>query len=361
MRIFNILILLAICTSESFAAIKIKTIEYKSGDAVLEGYLAWDDAIKGKVPGVMVIHEWWGNDDYSRKRARDVAALGYVGFAIDMYSKGKTTNDAQQADAWAGAVRKDPKKMQALLQAALDTLKAQTQVDPNRVAAIGYCFGGSMALNMARLGMDVDGVVSFHGDLSRPPVDKDHPIKARLLVAHGGDDTFVPPQQVEQFKQEMTAAGADFQIIVYPGAVHSFTNPAADQHNIPGVKYDAKADTRSWQDLVMFLGKVFGPEQSGAAAPAPNAPEHGEYRLEGEVAKPGRYSLTNAKITLRQAYISAGGQFPKAGKQMVFILTRMDGSGGATTHRVLVTDVLSGRCSDIPLASGDVITVQNSS
>jgi dienelactone hydrolase len=243
----------------TLAAVRTKTIEYKVGDQTHEGFLAWDDAKPAaKNPGVIVIHEWWGNDDYSRARARQLAELGYVGFAIDMFGKGKSTSDAKQAEAWATAVKKDPDKAEALLKAGLDTLKAQPQVDALRIAAIGYCFGGGMVLNMARWGMDVDGVVSFHGDLSNAAPHKNvKKITQKILVCHGAADSFVPQEQLEEFLREMAKAGADVQVEVYQGAQHSFTNPGVDKHGLQGAKYNEAADRKSWEDMKTFLRRVF--------------------------------------------------------------------------------------------------------
>jgi dienelactone hydrolase len=253
--------LLALCiTTTALAAVQTKTVAYKVGDQTHEGFLAWDDAQDVQKPAVIVIHEWWGNDDYSRLRARQLAELGYVGFAIDMYGKGRTTQDPQQAAAWSGEVKKDPDKAQAVLKAALDTLVHQPQVDARRIAAIGYCFGGSMALNMARWGMGVNGVVSFHGDLSNAAPQKNaKKIDAKILVAHGGADAFVPQEQLDEFLREMAKAGADVQVEVYPDAQHSFTNPEADKHGMRGVKYNQAADRKSWEDMKAFLRKVFQP------------------------------------------------------------------------------------------------------
>src|SRR5688500_19525589 len=186
MRSIAIALLALFCTSPSLAALQTKTIEYKVGDQTYEGFLAWDDAQDVQKPGVIVIHEWWGNDDYSRSRARQLAELGYVGFAIDLFGRGKTTQDPKQAGEWAGAVRGNPEKARPLLEAALKTLKEQPQVDPSRTAAIGYCFGGTMALNMARWGMDVGGVGGVHGDLAHPnPQQNAAKVNGKVRVAHG--------------------------------------------------------------------------------------------------------------------------------------------------------------------------------
>jgi dienelactone hydrolase len=258
MRLLAAALLTLALTSTALAAIQTKSIEYQAGDATLRGFLAWDDAQDVQKPAVIVIHEWWGNDDYSHNRARQLAELGYVGFAIDMYGDGKTTQDPKQASQWATELRKNPGLARQRLQAALDTLKQQPQVDTNHVAAIGYCFGGTMALNMARWGMGLDGVVAFHANLSNPHAQKNvEKIGTKILVAHGGSDDFVPQEQLNAFMQEMAKAGADFDVKIYPGAKHSFTNPEADKHGIEGVKYDAEADRKSWEDMKIFLSEVF--------------------------------------------------------------------------------------------------------
>src|SRR5687768_9574496 len=200
MRISPAALLTTLITAQAFAAIQTKPIEYKAGDVTLKGVLAWDDAVQGKRPGVIVVHEWWGNNDYPQRRARQLAEMGYVGFAVDMFGDGKTTRDPKQAGEWATAVAQDRGTLEARVRAALDTLKAQPQVDPARVAAIGYCFGGGVALEMARLGMDLAGVVSFHGTLAtRNPASKGQ-VKSRVLVLTGDADDFVPKSQVDAFK-----------------------------------------------------------------------------------------------------------------------------------------------------------------
>lgn len=238
-------------------AIQTRTVEYTHGDVVLEGYLAWDDSTDAKRPAVIVVHEWWGNNDYSRTRAEQLAQLGYVGFAIDMYGKGKTTTDAKQAAEWATAIRSDGKTEQARLKAGLETLKAQPQVDPDKIAAIGYCFGGSCALTMARNNMPVLGVVSFHGALAGGNTENPEPIKPKILVCHGADDEFEPQEQILRFMDEMRKAKADWQMIWYGNAVHSFTNPNADKAGIPGVSYNREADVRSWEAMKNFLADLF--------------------------------------------------------------------------------------------------------
>src|ERR1700733_10550016 len=205
------------CGSSAMAAIKTKVIDYTQGQTVLEGYLAWDDSIDAKRPAVLVVHEWWGNNDYPHRRAEQLAELGYVGFAIDMYGKGNTTDDPKQAQAWDTAVLQNPTTEQARIQAALETLAKVPQADMTKLAAIGYCFGGHIVLDMARNHVPVAGVVAFHGDLSNPHPEQTHDVSAKILVLTGAADAFVPPSAVQAFKDEMTKASADFKVIEYPG------------------------------------------------------------------------------------------------------------------------------------------------
>lgn len=243
------------------AEVKGKEISYQSGDTTMKGYLAWDDSSKEKRPGVLVVHEWWGHNDYARKRAEMLAELGYVALAVDMYGDGKTADHPKDAGAFAGAVMKDMETGEARFRAALDYLKAQAQVDGENVAAIGYCFGGAVVLHMARIGMDLDAVASFHGNLSPKVEAKEGQVKARILVCHGEADSFIPEEQVAAFQQEMNDAGAAFQFEVYPDAVHGFTNPGAtalgEKFGI-NLAYQKEADQQSWASLQALLKEVFG-------------------------------------------------------------------------------------------------------
>jgi dienelactone hydrolase len=250
------LAILLCAASNGWSAIKTQVIEYKQGDTVLEGYLAYDDSSTAKRPGVIVIPEWWGNNDYSHHRAEMLAQLGYVGFAIDMYGKGKVTTQAPQATEWSTQVKSDMKNAMARAQLGLDTLKAQPMVDTSKLAAIGYCFGGGMALSMARNNMPLLGVVSFHGDLS-PLATPSTSITPKILVCHGADDTFVPEQAVTAFMDEMRKAHADWELIQYNGAVHAFSNPDAGKFGVNGLAYNKEADQRSWQRMQDFLKEIF--------------------------------------------------------------------------------------------------------
>jgi dienelactone hydrolase len=246
-----------------YAAQKIKgePVEYTVGSTVLKGYLAYDENIKGKRPGVLVVHEWWGHNEYARKRARMLAKLGYTALAVDMYGDGKQAMHPDDAGKFSSEVMKhfnEDGKVRFL--AAEEFLKQQPTVDPVNIAAIGYCFGGGVVLNMARQGVDLKGVASFHGSLAAVKPAEAGAIKAKIRVYHGGDDKFTTPEAIEAFKKEMTDAKADFKFISYPGAVHSFTNPDATKlgkkYKLP-LAYNAKADKESWADMTMFLKELF--------------------------------------------------------------------------------------------------------
>jgi len=239
------------------AAMKTEAVEYKHGDAVMEGYLAYDDAVEGKRPGVAVVHEWWGISPYVKKRAEQLARMGYVAFALDMYGKGKVTQDPKVATEWSAPFKNDRSFGRARAAAGLTVLKNHKLVDARRIAAIGYCFGGTSVLEMARGGADLAGVASFHGGLDAPDPAKPGAVKAKVLVLAGGDDPFVPPAQVTAFEEEMRKAGADWQVHLYGGAAHSFTNPEADGYGLKGASYNEKADRRSWEAMKAFFAEIF--------------------------------------------------------------------------------------------------------
>ncbi len=241
------------------AAIHTETVEYKDGDVTLKGYLAYDDALAGQRPGILIVHEWWGLNDYAKDRARQLAALGYVAFAVDMYGDGFVTTAAEEAGKRAGQFKDHRAAGRQRILAGLATLRQQARVDTRRIAAIGYCFGGTTVLELARSGADVAGVVSFHGGLATPMPAKDGDIKAKVLVCHGADDPFEPAEVLAAFHQEMRDAGADWQMIYYGAAVHSFTNPDAGKAGFPAtaVAYHEKAATRSWADMLQFFAEIF--------------------------------------------------------------------------------------------------------
>jgi dienelactone hydrolase len=241
------------------AAVHTQLVEYAQGDAVLEGYLAYDDAIKGVRPGVLVVHEWWGINEYARKRTEQLAQLGYVAFAADIYGKGNRAKTPQEAMALTGRYLggSDRNLVRARVNAGLDALKKNPLVDPKRVAAIGYCFGGTAVLELARSGADLAGVVSFHGGLSTPnPADAKN-IRCKVLVLTGADDPYAKPEQVMAFEDEMRAAGVDWYLISYANAVHAFTNPESGTDTSKGVAYNEKADRRSWEAMKSFFGEIF--------------------------------------------------------------------------------------------------------
>lgn len=239
------------------AAIVTQPVEYRQGDAVLEGYLAYDDAQPGKRPGVLVVHEWWGLNDYAKQRAQQLAGMGYVALAADMYGKGKVTQDPKQAAQWAGEVRGNQALLRARAQAGFDALLKQANVDPQRVAAIGFCFGGTTVLELAYSGAVLAGIVSFHGGITVPQAGEQGQIKAKILVLHGADDPTVKPDTITAFQAAMREGGVDWQMVYYGGAVHTFTNPAAGNDKSRGSAYDEKAAARSWKHMQDFFAEIF--------------------------------------------------------------------------------------------------------
>lgn len=260
MRTSVLLMAITMLTAAANAEIKTKAIEYAHGDVKLEGYLAWDDAKKSPQPAVILVHEWWGLTDHMKNLTRQVAAMGYVAFAIDMYGKGVVTDKTEEAGKLATPFQ-DPALRRARAKAGYDVLLRQEQVDPANVAAIGFCFGGTTVLHMAYSGLDLKGVVSFHGSL-QPPLEADYgKIKAKILVLHGADDPLVPNESIHDFQEGVRKAKADWQMMYYGGAVHSFTNPGADKVGIPGVKYDERTDKRSRAAMQQFFREIFSAEK----------------------------------------------------------------------------------------------------
>lgn len=252
-------VVLGMAIAPLHAAVVGKEVSYQAGDTVMKGYLAYDDSVTGKRPGILVVHEWWGHNSYARKRAEMLAELGYTALALDMYGDGRTADHPDNAGKFATAVRQDQDMMQARFNAARRYLNSQETVDPKQNAAVGYCFGGSVVLSMARTGTDLDGVVSFHGSLGGLPPIADK-VTAKVLVANGADDTFVSKDSIVLFNEDMETAGVDFEFINYPGAKHSFTNPGAnafgEKFELP-LEYNAEADKASWQKMQEFLDSIF--------------------------------------------------------------------------------------------------------
>lgn len=253
--------LLLMTTGTAEARLVTRTVDYRQGDTTLEGYLAYDDSVSGRRPGILVVHEWTGLGPYVRKRVEQLARLGYVAFGADIYGKGIRPATQEAAAREAGKYKGDRPLLRARVRAGLDELIKQPQVDPKNLAAIGYCFGGTAVLELARSGADIKGVVSFHGGLDTPTPGDARNIKARVLAMQGADDPFVPPAQRAAFMDEMRGGGVDWQFITYGGAVHSFTNPDAGNDNSKGAAYNAKADQRSWGAMRLFFDELFGSEK----------------------------------------------------------------------------------------------------
>ncbi len=238
--------------------IKEDSVTYNLNGKNYIGFIYYNSNKEGKRPAILVVHEWWGLTDYPRSRARQLAELGYIAMAVDMYGDGKIGNDPKTAQDLATPFYKDPTLAKIRLDAAINKLKTYSQTDTSKMAAIGYCYGGYIVLNAAKLGAKLNGVVSFHGDLSGVPVNKDS-LKAKILICHGEADQFVNPE-VAAFKKSMDSAGVDYTFKSYPNATHAFTNPAATekgkQFNMP-IKYNAAADSASWNDMKDFFKKIF--------------------------------------------------------------------------------------------------------
>jgi dienelactone hydrolase len=239
--------------------IKEMNISYAGDSIAMNGFVAYDTSIDTKRPAILIIPEWWGLNEYPKMRARELAKLGYIAMAMDMYGNGRTTDSPSTAGKLAMPFYTNPQKAKARIDAALVALKSYMQTDTGKIAAIGYCFGGGMVLNAARLGEPFKGVVSFHGSLVGTPANKDL-LKAKVLVCHGADDPFVKKEEVDKFKKQMDSIQADYTFKAYPGAVHAFTNPKATEvgkkWNIP-IAYNAAADSASWNDMKAFFDRIF--------------------------------------------------------------------------------------------------------
>jgi dienelactone hydrolase len=244
------------CSTAS-AAIKTETVNYKVGDKTFKGVLAYDDAVQGKRPGILVVHEFWGLNEYARKRAEQLAGMGYVAFACDMYGDGKVADHPKDASAMAGEVRKSQKEWLARANAGLKVLRDNARVDGNKLAVIGYCFGGSTALTLANSGADIKAAVSFHGALPVPTETEAKGVKAKILICHGSADPLIPEDTIQKMRSVYDKAGTDYAMIFFGGAVHSFTVPEADTKKMKGVGYNAAADRRSWAAMQALFSEVF--------------------------------------------------------------------------------------------------------
>lgn len=239
--------------------IKEETVSYTVNGVVYKGFIAYDSNIKGKRPAVLVVPEWWGMTDYIKMRVRKLAELGYIAMAADVFGGGKIAANPTEAQQFTGPMYKDPTLAKSLMDGAANKLKEYSQTDPANLAAMGYCFGGFVALNYAKLGADLKGVVSFHGGMGGAPVDKKL-LKAKVLVCQGGSDKFVSQKDVDTFKHQLDSIGVDNTVKVYANATHAFTNPDATatgkKFNMP-IEYNPQADKDSWNDMKMFFGKIF--------------------------------------------------------------------------------------------------------
>ena len=241
--------------------IRAETVTYSGGGRTLKGYIAWDAAQAGPRPGIVVFGEWWGLNEYVKRRARELAALGYVALAADVYGDGRLAADAAEAGQLMNGLFADMAATSDRVKAAVDTVAKQPSVDGTRLGAMGYCLGGALSLHAARLGLPLKGVASFHGSLGRTHPAKPGDVKASVLVCHGADDKFISAEELAGFKDEMRELGVDLKFVSYPGALHGFTNPEAtrngEKFGLP-LKYDAATDQQSWGEMVAFWKRVFG-------------------------------------------------------------------------------------------------------
>lgn len=253
-------ILCSLCLTVSWASnaeVVSKTIDYRDGDAELRGHLYYDNSIEGKRPGVLVVHEWWGLNDYAKKRAEMLAELGYVAFAADMYGDQKVTLHAKEAVSWMIQITNNIDAWQKRVSLGLEAMNNFHLTDPDKTAAIGYCFGGATVMQLAYSGADIDGVVSFHGSL---PITNDKSLKkvrAKVMVAHGYADSFIPKEHLAKFKDSLEKSDIDWQFDTYSGAKHGFTNPGASAYGMDKVAYNKNADQRSWQKMQLFFDEIF--------------------------------------------------------------------------------------------------------
>ncbi len=242
----------------SRAAVVTKVVDYEFDGVKLKGFLAYDDAVKEKRPGVLVVHEWWGLNDYAKDRCKKLAELGYVAFAVDMYGDGKTTEHPDDARKMTGLVRENVQVWRGRAEAGLKQLKGLPNVDGDKIAAIGYCFGGSTCLQLAYTGADLKAVATFHAALPKPTGDDAKAVKAKVLVCHGAADTFISEDSIKAFRGALDGAGTKYDFVAYKDVVHSFTVPGADAVNIKGMKYDKAADEDSWKKMLALFKDTLG-------------------------------------------------------------------------------------------------------
>ncbi|HWQ80993.1 MAG TPA: dienelactone hydrolase family protein [Ignavibacteria bacterium] len=257
MKRIIVLLFVMITAVAARAQIVTENVTYDDGGVLLLGYIAYDESIQNKKPAVIIVHDWMGIGEFAKEKAEAIAKLGYVGFAVDIYGIDSRPKNTQEAGKLAGTYKNDRNLMRKRINIAFDEIKKKNYVNPDRIAVMGYCFGGTVALELARSGADVKGTVSFHGGLDTPYPKDAKNIKGKVLVLHGGDDPFVPREQVSAFEKEMNDAGVDYQLFIYSGAVHSFTNPAAGNDNSKGAAYNEKADKRSWEAMKTFFKEIF--------------------------------------------------------------------------------------------------------
>jgi len=256
----KLIVLMAMLVTGARAGVVGKEVSYSADSVTMKGYIAFDDSVKVKRPGILVVHEWWGINDFARKRATMLAELGYVALALDMYGDGKSATHPDDAGKFAGAVMKNMPVMKARFLDALELLKKDEHVDASQIGAIGYCFGGGVVLNMAREGTDLKAVVSFHGSLATQHRAEKGSVKAKVLVCNGADDKFETAEDIKMLKSEMTSAAPDFKFVNYPGAIHAFTNPDATElgkkFNM-AIAYNESADKKSWSEMEKWFKNAF--------------------------------------------------------------------------------------------------------
>jgi dienelactone hydrolase len=264
--LFGLFIVLLITSMKSIAmaqsissSLKEENVTYSSDGVTFTGFVAYDQNIKGKRPAILVVHEWWGENDYTKMRARQLASLGYIAMAVDLFGNGQVAANPQEAMTLTKPFYSDPQLAKTRLDAAINKIKEFQETDVKNIAAIGYCFGGWVVINSAKLGADLIGVVSFHGGLAGVPANKSQ-LKAKLLICHGGSDKFVSQKDVDAFKHQMDSIGADYTFKIYANATHAFTNPNSTsigkEFNMP-IEYNAEADKNSWNDMNIFFANLF--------------------------------------------------------------------------------------------------------